>query len=86
MKKFVVPLLALAAAFAMSPIAGVASANAAPVKHMTYHHVVHHPKQKTVCKVVHHKRVCRVVHYKPVHKVGHHTPAHSRTHHTAPKS
>lgn len=84
MKKFFVPLLALAAASAMSPIAGVASANAAPVKHMTYHHVVYHPKQKTVCKVVNHKRVCRVVHHKSVHKVGHHTPAQPKAH-TAPK-
>lgn len=86
MKKFVLPLLALAAAFAMSPVAG--AANAAPVKHVTYHHVVHHPKEKTVCKVVNHKRVCRTVHYKAApHKVGHHTPVqHKGMHHTPTKS
>jgi hypothetical protein len=78
MKKIFLPALGLAAAFALSPIAGVASADAAPVKHMSHHHVVHHSKPRTVCKVMKHKKVCHVVHHKaPVH--------HKTMHHTAKK-
>ena len=71
-KKIFLPALGLAAALALSPVAGVASADAAPIHHK--HHVVHHHK---VHHVVHHKKVVhhKPVHHKPVHhkKVVHHT-------------
>lgn len=93
MKKFVLPMLALATALAMSSIAGIASADAAQAKMVTHHQMVHHPKHKTHCRVVNHKRVCHIVHHKPVHhKSAHHARVHHKathhkdTHHSAKKS
>lgn len=60
MKKIILPALALAAAFAFSPIAG---ANAATMHHKHpivhhHHHVVHHKAHHVVHhkKIVHHKK------------------------------
>jgi len=64
MKTFVLPMLGLAAALALSPVVGVAGADAAPLKHKT-HHVVHHPRH-----VAHHLRTVHKVH--KTHHVVHH--------------
>ena len=52
MKSILMPALGLAAALALSPMAGVASANAAPMHHK-HHHVVHHHKHHLVHKKHH---------------------------------
>lgn len=62
MKKFILPALALATAFAFAPIAG---ADAATLHHkhpiVHHHHVVHHKARH----VVHHKKIIKkVVHHK----------------------
>jgi len=68
MKKFILPALGLAAALALSPMAGVASADAAPMhhKHKVVHHVVHHKHHPVhhTHHVVHHKHVVHRKHKK----------------------
>lgn len=70
MKKIILPALGLAAALALSPLAGVASAEAAPAPVHHKHHVVHH----------HHHR-----HHHHHHVVRHHHHHHKKVHHMAPK-
>jgi hypothetical protein len=62
--KSILPALGLAAALALSPVAGVAAADAAPMHHK-HHHVIHHHKHH----VVHHRH--HTVHHK--HHVKHRT-------------
>ena len=61
MKKLILPVLGLAAAFALSPVAG---ANAAAVHHkhpVVHHHKIHHVVHRKSHPVMHHKKI---VHHK----------------------
>jgi hypothetical protein len=70
MKSILMPALGLAAALALSPVAGISAADAATMHHK-HHHTTHHHPHHTVHHQTHHKH----------HTVHHTHKKHGNKHH-----